>query len=94
MGQVITRVPRQLEDRQLTQTIGSQLILEPIKIRLQRQPHQFRTQAIHQAQRRLALEFGSQAPLQIADRHQPQGKTGLLHEQAVAMAVDQPGQGG
>jgi hypothetical protein len=93
MGEMVPRSSFQLEDRQLPKAIGPQLIFEPIQMHPGRQPDQVGAQAILEAQRFLATELGAETTLQVTDRHQPQGQPGPLHQQAVAMAVDQPGQG-
>ena len=93
MGQVVPGPSLQNEDWHLPQSIGSELIFEPIKVRSHRQPHQFGADAVGQTQRPRALKLGCQTPLQVTDRHQPQGQASLLHQQAMAMAVDQPAQG-
>ena len=90
---MVPRYPLKLEDRKLPQAIGPQLIFEAIQMYTGRQPDQVGAQAVLEAQRLRAAEIGAEATLQIADRHQPQGQPGPLHQQAMAMAVDQSGQG-
>ena len=94
MGQISSHSLRYLEDRDLPQSIRSELILELIQSGRKRQPDQIGATAIDQGG---PLAAGNhrpgQGPLQIRQGDQPHCGPAIFDHKAMAMGLDQQGQG-